>query len=65
MTCSMCGAPLSPWQAYQRVRGWEKPRQRRGSGSSIVLREKVEEFACGACISQLQAGAQVRQETLL
>jgi hypothetical protein len=66
--CALCGQPIEHTaDAYRRVVGWERPgRGSSGvSGSSLVLREALDEFACGACITRLRAGLNVAQETLV
>lgn len=58
MRCEICGKPCNPASSYQRVVGWEKPD--RGisgrSGSSLVLREHVQEFAHPVCVAEQRAG---------
>ena len=54
MRCSICKMPVQPRDAYQRVTGWEKPGHTTAGGSSIVLRERVQEWACAECITRLR-----------
>ena len=67
-TCSLCGKPVDPAskQTYRRVQGWEKRSlsSSRRSGSDIVLREQVGEFACGVCIERAKSGLAPSQEAL-
>ena len=52
---------------YRRVTGWERKAwaETRKSGSDIVLREPLDEYAHPACIARVRAGLNVRQEALL
>lgn len=65
--CVFDGKEIDPRTAYRRVTGWERKSalESRKGGSDIVLREPIEEYACGACITRLQAGIAVGQESLL
>ena len=56
MNCDLCKMPLELRDAYQRVTGWERPHHHGSakSGSSLVLRERLQEFACGMCIARLR-----------
>lgn len=67
--CSLCGLPVDPRdpQTHRRIQGWERKSQgaSRKSGSDIVLREQLPEFACFSCIFRLQQGISVGQESLL
>ena len=67
MYCKLCGTPVTPSTAHTRVEAWERPGKGAGgqSGSSLVLRRRLEEFACVACITRLQAGLVEGQEALL
>lgn len=58
MICDICKDSLDPGNAYQRVCGWEQPGRGAGgrSGSSLVLRERQQEWACQKCITRLRAG---------
>lgn len=67
--CFYCGRELDPHgpDAYQRVNAWQRPG--RGisgrSGSSLVLRETAEVFACSVCVSSRLAGVHTGQTSLL
>lgn len=64
--CALCGNELGE-VFFRRIIGWERKAvspSRRG-GSDILLREPLDEFACPACITRLQAGLNVHQEALV
>ena len=67
--CFYCGTEIDPTGDYfQFVTGWEKPGRglNSRSGSSLVLRQRIpDEVACVGCITQLQNGVHLAQETLL
>lgn len=65
--CVYCGKLVAPSQAHQRIQGWEHrgaTDSRRG-GSDIILRERLDEYACDLCVSRLRAGVNPDQEKLL
>lgn len=68
--CQFCGAAVKPDDSntYTRVLGWEKrahgSSSRRG-GSDIVLRERLETFACMFCIDALKHGRAPSQGSLI
>lgn len=69
VNCLHCRAPLEPDapNTYVRITAWERKSatpSRRG-GSDVVLRERLEEFACETCIRQLKRGVAPMQATLL
>jgi len=68
-SCFYCGGQVDPLarSTWRRVVGWERKalaESRRG-GSDIVLRESRDEYACPSCVTRLQAGLPVAQESLL
>ena len=68
-SCFYCGDQVDPLarSTWRRVVGWERKalaESRRG-GSDIVLRETRDEYACPSCVTRLQAGLPVAQESLL
>jgi hypothetical protein len=67
--CSFCLQPVDPAArtTYRRVEGWERKAlaDSRRSGSDIVLRQPLDEYACPVCISRIQAGLSIAQEALL
>ena len=64
MICDICKMPLHPGAAYQRVSAWEKPASAHKGGSSLVLRERLQEWACPTCITRLRTGATPGQTQL-
>jgi hypothetical protein len=68
-TCSFCGKEVNPagHDVFQKVEAWQRPG--RGvsgkSGSSLVLRQTVEEFACVQCIVRAQLPTDPNQTTLI
>jgi hypothetical protein len=67
LVCKFCGTAVTPKTAYQLVQGWERPGKGKygQSGSSLVLREHLQEFACVGCITRLQQGFNTEQQSLL
>jgi hypothetical protein len=68
-TCALCGRGLleSGEGIYVRVIGWERPGKGStgNTGSSIVLREKLDEYAHSTCIQKKRAGVTPTQPSLL
>lgn len=66
--CELCNLEIADLRfAYRRVAGWEDPgRGAHGnSGSSLVLRERLDRFAHDTCIQKRKAGFLVGQEQLV
>jgi hypothetical protein len=69
LRCNFCKFEVDPQQPhYRKVVGWERPG--RGvsdrSGSSIVMRQPVPDVvACVGCVTKLQNGVSVEQESLI
>jgi hypothetical protein len=67
LICALGDHPLElDERTYFEVRGWEKPGKGLGgqSGSSLVLRERTGQAACGRCVTRLQQGLSPHQEAL-
>ena len=65
--CHFCNEPVDPDYVYRRILGWERKAvaaSRRG-GSDIVLRQKIDEYACDRCVFRLQHDLSPMQEGLL
>ena len=69
VACHLCGQPVDTGSksTYRKVTGWERKAwaDSRKSGSDIVLREPLDEYAHPVCIARLKAGLNVGQEALL
>lgn len=67
-SCSLCSKPVDPSSrsTLQRIAGWERRAigEHRRSGSDIVLRERVEEFAHASCVERAKLGLPAQQEAL-
>jgi hypothetical protein len=65
--CFYCAKPVDPDSAHRAVRGWEVKgvSSTRRSGSDIVLREPLEEFACRGCILRRKHGLSTGQGRLV
>ena len=61
MHCTYCKRPIDPRPGYhhQRTIGWERKAvaAARRSGSDIVLRERLNEFACNGCVEERKLGS--------
>ncbi len=68
-SCALCGGELltSGERIYRKVQGWERPGKGVAgkSGSSLVLREALDEYAHSSCIEKLKLGVQPTQPSLL
>jgi hypothetical protein len=66
-TCHYCGKPVAERLAYRRIAGWEQKgiSATRRSGSDIILREPLSEFACRSCIIDRKYGRTAGQERLM
>lgn len=65
--CSKCGKPLDKEPqnlVWQQVVGWEH-RRSAGGTNHVALRQTQEIFMCHTCMTRLQAGIPVEQQTLL
>jgi hypothetical protein len=69
IVCALCREPLDPrdWGVYRRVTGWERKGigNSRRSGSDIVLREPLDEFAHPYCVDRARDGVHFAQERLI
>lgn len=69
MKCVYCQneVAIGDPHSYRRVLGWEQKgkSQSRKGGSDIVLREAINEVACGPCITRLKLGFNAKQESLV
>ena len=67
--CALCGGELltSGERIYRKVEGWERPGKGSTgrSGSSLVLREPLDEYAHSTCIEKKRLGVQPTQPSLL
>jgi hypothetical protein len=68
LLCHFCGQPIyTTRSSYRRVQGWERKAfaESRKSGSDIVLREPLDDYAHAGCIARVRAGLNAGQESLL
>jgi hypothetical protein len=68
LRCFFCGQPVdSRRSSYRRITGWERKAlsESRKSGSDIVLREALDDYAHPGCIARVKAGLNAGQESLL
>lgn len=67
--CAECGQPLNPLDpnVYQRVQGYERKAigASRKSGSDIVCRSPLQEFAHSHCVSRLKMGLSPGQGSMV
>jgi hypothetical protein len=67
--CAECGEPVNPIDpgVFQRVRGWERKATSasRKSGSDIVCREQLQEFAHNHCIQRRKLGLSPQQGSMI
>lgn len=67
--CTHCHTPLDPdaHTTYTRVLAWERKSATpsRRSGSDLVLRERLEEYACSTCVAQMRRGVAPVQGVLV
>jgi hypothetical protein len=66
--CALCNQEVDPTSrtSLQRVIAWERRAlsASRKSGSDIVLRERLDEFAHGHCIELARSGVSTSQESM-
>lgn len=67
--CAECGQPVNPAAqgVFQRVQGWESKATgaSRKSGSDIVCREQLQEFAHNHCVQRRKLGLSPQQESMI
>lgn len=67
--CALCGTAVNPLDpnTHQRVIGWERraTASSRKSGSDIVCREQLQEFAHGFCVRREKYGLNPKQESMI
>lgn len=69
MNCILCGEPVDPAarSTFHQVTGWERKAMSasRKSGSDIVLRQPLNQYAHGHCVERKRMGIPAAQESLL
>ena len=67
--CALCHEPVDPLSrfTYRRIVGWERKAtaSSRKSGSDIALREPLDEFAHGHCVSLAKQRSSSGQASLM
>jgi hypothetical protein len=67
--CAECGKPVNPADpnVYQRIQGYERKAlaASRKSGSDIVCRSPVQQFAHAHCVHRLKHGLSPTQESMV
>jgi hypothetical protein len=67
--CALCGTGVNPLAhgVGQKVTGWEVKAiaASRKSGSDIVGRQQLPEFACPSCIRSVKLGLSPKQQTMV
>lgn len=62
--CGGCGAGVNPYQAWQRVTGYEK--RRAGGGTNhVALRQPEQAWLCDSCMRREQRGISAQQGSLV
>jgi hypothetical protein len=69
VNCALCNQLVNPTDpsTHQRVIGWERraTAASRKSGSDIVCREQLQEFAHNHCIQRRKLGLSPQQESMI